>query len=53
VALKQIYQKDEKEGFPITALREIQLLSKLNHKNIVKLIEIVTSKGMAKRKGSE
>ena len=44
VALKQIYQKDEKEGFPITALREIQILSKLNHRNIVRLLEIVLSK---------
>ena len=49
MALKQIYQKDEKEGFPITALREIQLLSKLKHENIVKLIEIVTSKGIVKK----
>lgn len=44
VALKQINQKEEKEGFPITALREVKLLSKLKHKNIIDLIEIVTSK---------
>ena len=43
VALKQINQ-EEKEGVPITALREIRLLSKLKHENIVDLIEIVTSK---------
>ncbi len=45
VALKQINQKEEKEGFPITALREIRLQSKLKHKNIVNLIEVVVSKG--------
>jgi len=31
--------------FPITAIREIKILKVLNHKNIVRLKEIVTSKG--------
>ena len=31
--------------FPITAIREIKILKVLNHKNIVRLQEIVTSKG--------
>lgn len=31
---------NEKEGFPITALREIKILQLLNHDNIVNLIEI-------------
>ncbi len=44
VALKQINQSRERDGFPITALREIVLLSKLKHKNIIDLIEVVTSK---------
>jgi len=35
---------NEKEGFPITAIREIKILKILNHKNVVKLEEIVTSK---------
>lgn len=34
----------EKEGFPITAVREIKILRQLNHKNIVNLREIVTDK---------
>lgn len=34
----------EEEGFPITALREIQILRKLKHKNIVTLKDIVVSK---------
>ena len=31
--------------FPVTAIREIKILKVLNHKNIVQLKEIVTSKG--------
>ena len=33
---------NEKEGFPITALREIKLLKQLRHENIVYLKEIVS-----------
>ena len=32
--------------FPITAIREIKILKILNHKNVVRLKEIVTSKGV-------
>ena len=35
---------NEKEGFPITALRECRILQLLNHENIVNLIEICRSK---------
>jgi cyclin-dependent kinase 12/13 len=45
VALKRIRMESEKEGFPITALREIKLLKQLNHENIVRMREIVRSKG--------
>ena len=31
--------------FPVTAIREIKILKVLNHKNVVQLKEIVTSKG--------
>ena len=34
---------NDKEGFPITAMREIKLLKQLDHPNIVNLVEIVTS----------
>ncbi|WIA40855.1 hypothetical protein OEZ86_004522 [Tetradesmus obliquus] len=44
VALKMIRMDNEKEGFPITAIREIKLLSSLKHENIVNLREIVRSK---------
>ncbi|KAI3897165.1 hypothetical protein MKW92_010385, partial [Papaver armeniacum] len=45
VALKKIRMDKEKEGFPITAMREIRILKKLRHQNVIKLKEIVTSTG--------
>jgi len=45
VALKRINTEQEENGFPITAIREVKILKALNHVNIVKLKEIVTSKG--------
>ena len=44
VALKKVRTENEKEGFPITAIREIKILRQLKHKNIVYLKEIVTNK---------
>jgi cyclin-dependent kinase 12/13 len=44
VALKKVKMEAEKEGFPQTALREIKLLRRLNHKNVVHLKEVVTSR---------
>ncbi|KAJ0083403.1 hypothetical protein Patl1_30169 [Pistacia atlantica] len=46
VALKKIRMDNEREGFPITAIREIKILKKLHHENVIKLKEIVTSPGM-------
>lgn len=43
-ALKQILMDNEKEGFPITAMREIKILKLLSHPNIIELKEIVISK---------
>eukprot|EP00826_Nyctotherus_ovalis_P057040 TRINITY_DN7792_c0_g1_i7.p1 TRINITY_DN7792_c0_g1~~TRINITY_DN7792_c0_g1_i7.p1 ORF type:complete len:331 (+),score=49.91 TRINITY_DN7792_c0_g1_i7:176-1168(+) len=45
VAIKKIKQDKEKEGVPLTTLREIKILFKVHHKNIVNLLEVVTSKG--------
>lgn len=44
VALKKIRMESEKDGFPITAMREIKLLQGLRHENIVRLHEILLSK---------
>ncbi|OAF66907.1 hypothetical protein A3Q56_05368 [Intoshia linei] len=46
-ALKKIRLENEKEGFPITAIREIRILKKLNHENIVQLSEMITDKSTA------
>ena len=55
-ALKKVRLENEKEGFPITAVREIKILRQLRHKNIISLKEIVTDKQDAvdfrKEKGS-
>lgn len=34
----------KKKGFPITAIREIKLLKMMNHKNVIRLREILISK---------
>ena len=44
MALKKVRLENEKEGFPITAVREIKILRQLQHPNIVNLKEIVTDK---------
>lgn len=36
--------ENEKEGFPITALREIKILQLLKHENVVSLFEICRTK---------
>ncbi|GCF00199.1 serine/threonine protein kinase, CMGC, CDC2/CDK sub [Zygosaccharomyces mellis] len=41
VAMKRIIVNVDKELFPITAHREITILRRLNHKNVIKLIEMV------------
>lgn len=44
VALKKIRMEGEKDGFPITAVREIKLLQHLNHDNVVCLQEVMVEK---------
>ncbi|MCJ1476844.1 serine/threonine protein kinase, CMGC, CDC2/CDK sub [Lambiella insularis] len=52
VALKKILMHNEKDGFPITALREIKLLKMLSHPNILKLEEMAVEhpKGGGRKK---
>ncbi|KAI8378004.1 kinase-like domain-containing protein [Radiomyces spectabilis] len=45
MALKRIRMGSEKEGFPITAMREIKLLQKLKHERVVELQQIMVAKG--------
>jgi CTD kinase subunit alpha len=44
VALKKIRMEGERDGFPVTAIREVKLLQSLNHDNIVKLREVMVEK---------
>ncbi|KJA30240.1 hypothetical protein HYPSUDRAFT_125849 [Hypholoma sublateritium FD-334 SS-4] len=45
VALKRIRMESERDGFPVTAMREIKLLQSLRHDNVVKLYEMMVSNG--------
>jgi len=44
VALKKIRMEGERDGFPITAVREIKLLQNLRHKHVVALQEVMVEK---------
>ena len=50
VALKKILMHNEKDGFPITALREIKLLKQLDHVNILKLEEMAVERSKDPKK---
>lgn len=45
VALKRIKMEAERDGFPVTAAREIKLLQALRHPNVVDLREMMVSRG--------
>ena len=46
VALKRVRMEKDKEGLPLSSLREINLLLRLNHKNIVRLKEVVVGRAL-------
>lgn len=48
VALKRLKMEKERDGFPITSLREINTLMKAQHENIVTVREIVVGSNMDK-----
>lgn len=50
-ALKKILMHNEKEGFPITALREVKLLKMLSHPNILRLEEMAVERQQVDDKG--
>ena len=41
VALKKIKMEKEKEGFPLTAIREIKILKALKNDNIIEFKEVI------------
>ncbi|BFZ55618.1 serine/threonine protein kinase, CMGC, CDC2/CDK sub [Savitreella phatthalungensis] len=45
VALKRILLHNEKDGFPITALREIKILKMLDHPNVIRLCDMTVERG--------
>lgn len=45
-ALKQIKMSQEKDGFPLSSIREINVLLSLRHKNIVDVSEVVVGSKM-------
>ncbi|KAF2170776.1 hypothetical protein M409DRAFT_63844 [Zasmidium cellare ATCC 36951] len=44
VALKKIRMEGERDGFPVTAIREIKLLQSLKHTNVVPLLEVMVER---------
>ncbi|EPS43427.1 hypothetical protein H072_2581 [Dactylellina haptotyla CBS 200.50] len=53
VATKQFTVTNEKEGFPITALREIKYLKQLRHANVIPLLEMAVEKPMRGKDGQK
>ncbi|KAI1626068.1 protein kinase [Exophiala viscosa] len=49
VALKKLKMTLPRDGFPISGLREIQILRACRHDNVVKLLEVVTKPGSKSR----
>eukprot|EP01116_Phalansterium_solitarium_P015799 TRINITY_DN3527_c0_g1_i7.p1 TRINITY_DN3527_c0_g1~~TRINITY_DN3527_c0_g1_i7.p1 ORF type:complete len:194 (-),score=89.36 TRINITY_DN3527_c0_g1_i7:516-1097(-) len=45
-ALKKVRMEREKDGLPMTSLREIRLLKSVKHESIVQLHEVVAGKGL-------
>jgi len=46
VALKKVKMEKEKEGFPLTSLREIAILLSLRHPNVVNVTEVVVGNSL-------
>ncbi|GMI07164.1 hypothetical protein TrLO_g11038 [Triparma laevis f. longispina] len=45
IALKKIRVHNQSQGLPLTAIREIKILKHLKHQSMVRMEEVVTSKG--------
>lgn len=46
VALKKIRMEQEEEGMPISSLREISILKRLRHENIVSVLDVAVGNGL-------
>lgn len=46
VALKKVRMENEKDGIPVSGLREISVLLSCRHENIVQLKEVVVGKSL-------
>lgn len=46
VALKKLKLENEKDGFPVTALREIHTLKLVSHPNVVEVISVATTESL-------
>jgi cyclin-dependent kinase 12/13 len=51
VALKKVRLENERDGFPITAVREIKILRQLDHPNVIRLIDVVVESSKNKTNG--
>ncbi|EEB07935.1 CMGC/CDK/CDK9 protein kinase Cdk9 [Schizosaccharomyces japonicus yFS275] len=49
-ALKKILMHNEREGFPITALREIKIIKNLNHRNVINISDMAIVPGNRKHR---
>jgi len=47
VALKKIRMEKEKDGMPVSGLREIMLLQRCKHENVVNLIQVVVGRSLS------
>jgi serine/threonine-protein kinase BUR1 len=50
VAMKRIITHNEEEGFPFTAVREVKLLKRLKHDNIISLVDVAIDRGDTKNR---
>ncbi|KIY61631.1 Pkinase-domain-containing protein [Cylindrobasidium torrendii FP15055 ss-10] len=48
VALKRILMHNEKEGMPITALREIKILKALKHENVIEVLDMLVARSTSR-----
>uniref|UniRef100_A0A7S4Q8K1 Cyclin-dependent kinase 2 homolog n=1 Tax=Alexandrium monilatum TaxID=311494 RepID=A0A7S4Q8K1_9DINO len=43
VAMKRVILRNEREGFPVSAVREVRALHRLHHPNVVSLLDVVAA----------